>query len=145
MTSEQIIAQLPYGPDFLFVDSIEKLDENSITGTYHFKGNEYFYPSHFKSTPVTPGVILTETMAQIGLVSLGIYLISLKQKNLESALIALTSTAIDFYLPVFPNEKIRVHSVKEYFRFNKLKCAVEMRNEKEDLVCKGVISGMIRF
>jgi len=145
MTSNQIIEQLPYGSDFLFVDSIEKIDTESISGSYHFKGSEYFYPSHFKSLPVTPGVILTETMAQIGLVSFGIYLLFLEGKSIENAQIALSSSQVNFYLPVYPDQKVTVISVKEYFRFHKLKCTVEMRNEKDELVCKGVIAGMIRY
>ena len=57
--------------------------------------------------------------------------------------IALTSNQIDFFLPVYPNEKVKVVSEKEYFRFNKLKCAVKMYNEKDELVCRGTISGMV--
>ena len=36
-----------------------------------------------------------------------------------------------------------VKSKKVYFRFNKLKCKVKMINEKNELVCRGTISGMI--
>ena len=35
-------------------------------GYYTFKNDEYFYQGHFKDNPITPGVILTEVMAQIG-------------------------------------------------------------------------------
>ena len=44
-------------------------------GFYTFKEDEYFYQGHFKDNPITPGVILTEVMAQIGVVCLGIYLL----------------------------------------------------------------------
>jgi 3-hydroxyacyl-[acyl-carrier-protein] dehydratase len=56
--------------------------------------------------------------------------------------IALSNSEIDFYKPVFPGEKVRVISEREYFRFNKLKCKVKMLNEKQEVVCKGTISGM---
>jgi 3-hydroxyacyl-[acyl-carrier-protein] dehydratase len=36
-----------------------------------------------------------------------------------------------------------VISEKEYFRFNKLKCRVKMIKSKNELVCRGTISGMI--
>ena len=52
---------------------------------------------------------------------------------------------MDFYLPVFPNEKVTVISEKEVFRFNKLKCKVKMLNEKDELVARGNISGMIQI
>jgi 3-hydroxyacyl-[acyl-carrier-protein] dehydratase len=143
MTSKQIITLLPYQEPFLFVDDLTSLKEIGIIGSYTFKKDEYFYKGHFKDNPVTPGVILTEVMAQIGLVCFGIYLMNEKKLNSKPQ-VALTSNAIEFYLPVFPEEKVTVVSEKEYFRFNKLKCKVKMLNASNELVCKGHISGMIK-
>lgn len=145
MTSNEIISLLPYSEPFLFVDEILYVDEKSISGTYRFDENASFYEGHFKDNPVTPGVILTETMAQIGLVSLGIYLVQANGGNLDAVQIAMTSSEIDFYLPVLPNETVTVKSTREYFRFNKLKCYVELFNEKEELVCSGKIAGMVKM
>ncbi len=75
MTKQEIIKKLPYQKPFLFVDELTEISENGITGNYTFIENEYFYEGHFKENPITPGVILTETMAQIGVVCLGIYLL----------------------------------------------------------------------
>ncbi len=144
MNKKQIIEKLPYTAPFLFVNEVLEISENGVTGSYIFKDDAFFYKGHFKDNPVTPGVILTETMAQIGVVCLGIYL--LKDTVLTTGKypkIALTSNQIDFYIPVLPNEKVTVISEKQYFRFNKLKCKVKMINEKNELVCRGVISGMI--
>ena len=145
MNPIEIIKNLPYTNPFLFVDELTEISENGITGNYTFNEKAFFYEGHFKGNPITPGVILTETMAQIGVVCLGIYLlkdeISSEEKKLQ---IALTSNQVDFYLPVLPNEKVTVISEKEYFRFNKLKCKVKMMNEKNELVCRGTISGMIK-
>jgi 3-hydroxyacyl-[acyl-carrier-protein] dehydratase len=144
MTGIEIISKLPYQAPFLFVDYIEMISENGASGSYTFKPDEYFYKGHFKNQPVTPGVILTECMAQIGLVSLGIYLMKHEDLSKSNLQVALTSYQIDFYLPVFPCEKVTVTSEKEYFRFNKLKCKVRMFNQKDELVCRGVISGMLK-
>ncbi len=143
MTSNQIKALLPYSPPFLFVDAIEKVTEDKIIGSYTFNSDSYFYKGHFKNNPITPGVILTETAAQIGVVCLGIYLLKDKINTKTSPQIALTSHQMDFFIPVLPNEKVIVQSEKEYFRFNKLKCKVTMYNSKNELVCRGIISGMI--
>lgn len=142
MNSKEIIRELPYSEPFLFVDEITKIDENGVQGTYTLRKNSFFYEGHFKDNPVTPGVILTETMAQIGVVCLGIYLLGRKQVELKPK-IALTSNQIDFYLPVFPGDKVKVVSEKIYYRFKKLKCSVRMLNEKNELVCRGEIAGMI--
>ena len=141
MTNEEIIAKLPYSKPFLFVDELLHVDENGVVGTYTFDENLDFYKGHFKDNPITPGVILTEVMAQIGLVCLGIYLLNNKF-NINTA-IALTSTEIEFIKPVFPNEKVIVISEKIYFRFGKLKCKVSMKNEKGEEVCSGTIAGIL--
>ena len=121
MNTKEIIALLPYQPPFLFVDTIETVSQNNIKGTYTLKKDEYFYKGHFKDNPITPGVILTEIMAQIGVVCLGIYVMKDKISEHYHPAIALTSSTIDFFLPVFPKEKVTVVSEKKYFRFHKLK------------------------
>jgi 3-hydroxyacyl-[acyl-carrier-protein] dehydratase len=141
MNAKTIISKLPYSKPFLFVDEILLVDMNHIIGEYTFREDEYFYSGHFKEHPVTPGVILTECMAQIGLVSFGIYLLS--GEIGENVQIAMSSTDIDFLKPVYPGETVSVYSEKIYFRFNKLKCKVQMKNSEDVIVCKGSISGML--
>jgi 3-hydroxyacyl-[acyl-carrier-protein] dehydratase len=141
MTHQEIISKLPYSKPFLFVDDLTEISENGVVGSYIFDENLDFYKGHFKEHPVTPGVILTEVMAQIGLVCLGIFLLdNTFNKNTS---IALTSSSIEFIKAVFPNEKVIVISEKIYFRFGKLKCRVKMINASGDLVCMGEIAGMI--
>ena len=140
MVAKDIIAKLPYKKPFLFVDELLSIDESGVTGTYTFSENHDFYKGHFKDNPVTPGVILTETMAQIGVVCFGLFLLNdILNKNNA---IALTSTDIEFLKPVYPNEKVTVISEKIYFRFGKLKCRVTMKNEANENVCTGTIAGM---
>lgn len=141
MTNQEILSKLPYSKPFLFVDEITSINENGVEGTYFFDESLDFYKGHFKDNPVTPGVILTETMAQIGVVCLGIYL--LKNSFNSNSVIALTSSEIEYLKPVFPNQKIKVISEKVYFRFNKLKCKVSMFNQANEEVCRGTIAGMI--
>jgi 3-hydroxyacyl-[acyl-carrier-protein] dehydratase len=142
MNPQEILAKLPYSKPFLFVDELLQIDENGSTGTYTFDKDLDFYKGHFKDAPVTPGVILTETMAQIGLVCLGIYLSENANTEMK-AHVMLTSTAMDFMKPVFPGEKVTVTAEKVYFRFKKLNCNVVMKNEAGETVCKGNISGMV--
>lgn len=142
MESHEIITLLPYSKPFLFVDEITSINENGLVGHFTFDESLDFYKGHFKDNPITPGVILTETMAQIGVVCLGIYLLNKTCTN--DTVIALTSSEIEFLQPVFPNEKVTVISEKVYFRFGKLKCKVTMRNERGEEVCSGSIAGIIK-
>jgi 3-hydroxyacyl-[acyl-carrier-protein] dehydratase len=141
MNPKEILNLLPYEKPFLFVDELLHIDENGVKGTYRFNASAEFYKGHFKGHPVTPGVILTETMAQIGVVCLGIYLLN-NELNKDIA-IALTSAETEFLKPVYPNEKVSVISEKMYFRFGKLKCKTVMLNEAGEEVCRGTIAGMI--
>ena len=144
MNSKDIVNLLPYQEPFLFVDGLTTISSEGIKGYYTFQKEAYFYEGHFKDNPITPGVILTECMAQIGVVCLGIYMMKDNISQSNHPQIALTSSQVDFFLPVFPGEKVTVVSEKEVFRFNKLKCKVKLYNEKEELVCRGTISGMIK-
>lgn len=144
MTSREIIQVLPYAAPFLFVDELLDITESGATGRYTYKQDEFFYRGHFTGNPVTPGVILIETMAQIGVVSLGIYLSKEEITGNQFPGIALTSAAVDFLAPVFPGETVTVNSKKKYFRFGKLSCDVEMKNSEDKIVCAGNICGILK-
>lgn len=139
---DYILAKLPYSKPFLFVDTLQAITEHGVEGQYTFPVNSSFYAGHFTQFPVTPGVILTEVMAQIGVVCLGIFL--LNDSPTDDLEVALTATQIDFHRPVFPGETVTVRSTKDFFRFHKLKCTVEMLNSQNELVCRGTIAGMVK-
>lgn len=139
MDQDTILNYLPYSKPFLFVDDILHIDENGVEGVFTFDEQLDFFKGHFTNNPITPGVILIETMAQIGLVSLGIFLTF----NEKPTHFAFTSSEIEFLKPVYPNEKVTVISEKVYFRFGKLKCNVRMMNSTNEEVCIGKLAGMI--
>ncbi|HYM93606.1 MAG TPA: hydroxymyristoyl-ACP dehydratase [Chitinophagaceae bacterium] len=143
-----ILTYLPYKSSFLFIDNISSLDMNGVTGDYTLRKDAFFYEDHFVNNPVTPGVIITEIMLQIGLVVLGVHLIICENRdagvNLNEELFPLlTATDVSFFKMVFPGEKVIVTSKKKYFRFGKLKCLAEMHNSTGELVAKGIFSGII--
>lgn len=134
---------LPYGPGFLFVDNIESLTEDQVIGTYRYKDNEPFYADHFPGNPITPGVILIETMAQIGLLCLGMYLSKAYEKA-EPPKFVFTSSEVAFLKPVLPGTNVRVISNRKYFRLGKLKCEISMQEISSGVkVCTGVLAGIL--
>ena len=144
MDAKEVLSVLPYKKPFLFVDTLHQLSADGVEGSFTFRKDLDFYKGHFKNLPVTPGVILTECCAQIGLVCLGVFLLC-ENTTIDNTIgVALSSSNMQFYLPVYPGETVRVVSEKEYFRFGKLKCKVSMFNSENQLVCKGVLAGMLK-
>ena len=68
--SDELLALLPHGPEFRFVDAVEAFEPGvSITATYRVTGEEPFLPGHFPGNPVFPGVIQLEALAQAGAIA----------------------------------------------------------------------------
>ncbi len=142
---QEILGRLPYREPFLFVDGLTALTPERVEGYYRFPPDSYFYRGHFKDAPVTPGVILTECCAQIGLACLGIYLSENPPQTPEArGAVALTETQMDFLKPVFPGDLVSVQGEKVYFRFNKLKARVRLYRGDGQLACRGLIAGIFK-
>jgi len=62
----QIMEMLPHRPPFLLVDKILELSENHVIGIKNVTMNEPFFVGHFPGSPVMPGVLQIEAMAQTG-------------------------------------------------------------------------------
>ena len=84
LTAAEILAELPQKEPFRFVDEILELSDEEIVAAYRFREDHEFYRGHFPGNPVTPGVILVEAMAQVGVVALGIHLLA-RQAGIEEA------------------------------------------------------------
>ncbi len=62
----QIMEMLPHRPPFLLVDKIMELSDTHVIGVKNVTMNEPFFVGHFPGSPVMPGVLQIEAMAQSG-------------------------------------------------------------------------------
>lgn len=144
LSPRRVLELLPQQEPFRFIDEILSVDEGSISARYRFRPEADFYRGHFPGNPVTPGVILLECVAQVGVVALGIYLLALDRGEDEvRRRIALFSDAeVDFTGLVRPGDEVRIDAEKVFYRRGKLRSEARMRLEDGRVVCSATISGM---
>ena len=145
LTPTQVLELIPQQRPFRFIDRLIEIDDSHAVGEYTFRADETFYAGHFPGHPVTPGVILIETMCQTGLVALGIYLLGLEIPAEEVAktvtLFTETSNA-EFERIVRPGDTVRIKAQKVFWRRRKLKSNVELELADGTPVAKGTVAGM---
>ena len=144
LTPEDVLALLPQKAPFRFVDRLTTIDEHRASGEYTFRPDEFFYRGHFPGDPVTPGVILIETMCQTGLVAFGIYLLGLEVPREEVArtVTLFTESEVEFERIVRPGETVRVAAEKVFWRRRKLRSRVVLTLADGTPVAKGTVAGM---
>jgi 3-hydroxyacyl-[acyl-carrier-protein] dehydratase len=101
----EIMGLLPHRYPFLLVDRILELDpDRRIVGLKNVTINEPFFQGHFPGAPVMPGVLIIESMAQVGGV-----LLYRDLPEREKKLIYFTGIEnAKFRRPVVPGDQLRI-------------------------------------
>lgn len=140
---QRVLSLVPQQAPFRYVGDIVEMTDSHIIGRYHYRPDEYFYKGHFPGNPVTPGVILVETMAQFCVTAHGIYMHLKKQKNETRELLTyFAECEIEFSAPVPPDSVVTVYGDKLYFRRLKLKSTVRLEMADGTVAASGTIAGM---
>jgi beta-hydroxyacyl-ACP dehydratase FabZ len=96
---------LPHRYPFLLVDAIEEMEpKKRIVGIKNVTINEYFFQGHFPGKPVMPGVLIIESMAQIG----GLLLLQEVEGRDHKVMYMAAIDNARFRRPVVPGDQLRV-------------------------------------
>ena len=97
---------LPHRYPFLLVDRVLEVDpDRRIVALKNVTINEPFFNGHFPSTPVMPGVLTIESMAQAGAI------LGLLEKNADLGKALVYFLGIDeakFRRPIVPGDQMRI-------------------------------------
>ena len=97
---------LPHRYPFLLVDRVLEVDpDRRIVALKNVTINEPFFNGHFPSTPVMPGVLTIESMAQAGAI------LGLLEKNADLGKALVYFMGIDeakFRRPIVPGDQMRI-------------------------------------
>lgn len=135
MTKEEIKKIIPHRDPFLFLDEIINLVPlKHATGVKHVTSEEYYFQGHFPGKPVMPGVIIIESLAQVGAVIL------LSHPDYHGKIAFFTGIQnAKFRKSVLPGDKLilecELTKIRSSFGFGKARAYVD-----DQLVCEADIS-----
>ncbi len=104
--AKEIEQILPHRYPFLLVDRILSIDleKNEIVGLKNVTVNEPFFQGHFPGTPIMPGVLILEALAQTG----GVLV---HQKGYDKKIaVLLNVTNAKFRRPVQPGDVLHLYA-----------------------------------
>lgn len=99
---------LPHREPFLFIDEVTDLSESAISGVREIREDEPHFRGHYPNQPIMPGVLLCETVLQ-----LGAYFMALRlglDCNMKGAPVVTRMNNVKFKRMVKPGDALEIHA-----------------------------------
>jgi 3-hydroxymyristoyl/3-hydroxydecanoyl-(acyl carrier protein) dehydratase len=107
LNKEEIKKIIPYQEPFLFVDGVEEIKENKISGFYQTSKDDYYFKGHFVDFKIMPGVLVVEAMAQLSTILLRN---KIGENHKDYHFLAYDVKSVQFLKPIFPGDKIEMEA-----------------------------------
>lgn len=98
---------IPHRPPFLFVDEIVSHEGEVLVAKRTWRADEDFYQGHYPGAPITPGVLLSESVFQTGACLMAKLMAGAAGQGGGVPLLSKVSD-IRFRLPVYPGETVTI-------------------------------------
>ena len=124
----KIMELLPHRYPFLLVDRVESIEEGKIHAIKNVTFNEPQFTGHFPESPIMPGVLMVEALAQVS----GIYCYTkiLKPEEYDKKFMFFAKIDnVKFKNPVIPGDIMNMFVNVEAFSNNLLKTHGEVKVE----------------
>ncbi|GAB5560081.1 MAG: hypothetical protein SynsKO_17280 [Synoicihabitans sp.] len=104
---------IPHRPPFLFIDEVVERDENALTARRTWRTEEDFYSGHYPGSPITPGVLLCESVFQAGAAYMSLQAQAAGAQPGEGVPLLAKISDVRFRNPVFPGDEILITVTKK--------------------------------
>lgn len=118
---------IPHRPPFLFIDEIVENSAESLTAKREWRSDEDFYQGHYPNSPITPGVLMCESVFQAGAAYMSLKARASGQAAGEGVPLLAKISDVRFRNPVFPGDTtiITVQKKEEMGGFTMMAGAVK--------------------
>ena len=132
---------IPHREPFLFLDELTNIIKlEKATGIKTYSSDEDFFKGHFPGSPVVPGVILIEMMAQT---AAALIAYSIREETFDKIVYLMNIENTKFRRPVFPNTKIFTDVKALRSKGRVWKFEGKSYDENNNAICEAKWSNMI--
>lgn len=103
----EVESLIPHRPPFLFVDEIVSHEGETLVARRTWRADEDFYRGHYPGAPITPGVLLSESVFQAGACLMAKLMAGAAGQGGGVPLLSKVSD-IRFRLPVYPGDTVTI-------------------------------------